>query len=112
MRSVKLILGWTVIVIAINYKDEAPVKKALNTILSKVKSTASYALGLGSLLLALAYYKQEGLLFHPAPFPMKKKPEDMPVGYRNPSEYNMDYENVTIFTEDVLNLHGWLIKTK
>ena len=36
----------------------------------------------------------------------------MPVGYKNPSEYNMDYENVTIFTEDCFNLHGWLIKTK
>ena len=28
-RSVKLMLGWAVIIIAFNYKDEAPVKKAM-----------------------------------------------------------------------------------
>jgi len=33
-----------------------------------------------------------------------------PYGYQNPSQQDMDYEELNIITEDKINLHGWFIK--
>jgi len=34
----------------------------------------------------------------------------MPNGYKNPTEYGMAYENVTLTTKDKVKLHAWFIK--
>ena len=56
------------------------------------------------------YFKQEGMLYHPAvPEPKYRYPENMPVGFRNPLEQNMDYKNVYITTKDKVKLHAWFV---
>ena len=50
------------------------------------------------------------MLYHPAPDPKYKRPENMPQGYRNPRENGMDYEDVYVKTKDEVRLHAWLIK--
>ena len=50
------------------------------------------------------------MLYHPAPDPKYRKPENMPQGYRNPRENGMDYEDAYIETKDNVRLHAWLIK--
>ena len=34
----------------------------------------------------------------------------MPAGYRNPGEYKLLYEDVSIITKDKVKLHAWLVK--
>jgi hypothetical protein len=36
--------------------------------------------------------------------------KENPIGYQNPSQQNMEYEDLKISTEDKINLHGWFIK--
>lgn len=45
-----------------------------------------------------------------APNQAFKYPENNPKTYREPSERNMPYDDVTITTEDGLKLKGWFIK--
>lgn len=33
-----------------------------------------------------------------------------PDGFQNPSQQNMEYEDLNILTKDNINLHGWFVK--
>ena len=51
------------------------------------------------------------MLYHPAvPREEFRYSENMPPGYRNPKEHNMEYEDVYIKTKDGIKLHAWLVK--
>jgi pimeloyl-ACP methyl ester carboxylesterase len=59
----------------------------------------------------MVYFKQEGMLYHPAvPNEQYRYPENMPPGYRNPGEQGMEYEEVRIETKDKIKLQAWLVK--
>ena len=56
---------------------------------------------------------QNKMLYIPdAPNQAFRYPESNPKNYRNPSERNMLYEEVSITTSDNLVLKGWFIKQK
>ncbi len=38
-----------------------------------------------------------------------KEVKDNPAGYRSPSEYNMNYRDIYVKTEDNIKLHGWFV---
>ena len=63
------------------------------------------------LSVGMVYFKQEGMLYHPAvPSEKYRYPENMPVGYRNPLEAGMQYKDVHIMTKDKVKLHAWFVK--
>jgi len=39
-----------------------------------------------------------------------KDVRENPFGYQNPSQQDMEYEDIRISTEDKVKLHGWFIK--
>jgi len=70
-----------------------------------------YFLFLVSIMAGMVYFKQEGMLYHPAvPEERYRYPQNMPPGYRNPKENGMDYEDCYIVTKDKVKLHAWFVK--
>eukprot|EP00921_Rhytidocystis_pertsovi_P000850 GHVQ01001454.1.p1 GENE.GHVQ01001454.1~~GHVQ01001454.1.p1 ORF type:complete len:357 (-),score=59.40 GHVQ01001454.1:1905-2975(-) len=60
-------------------------------------------------VIALLWYFQERLLFHPGAPPGFKTPDRNPTGMKHPGEQEMEYEDVTIMTDDGVKLHAWFI---
>lgn len=54
-----------------------------NTVISMIWYAGCFA----TFMIGTVYFKQEGMLFHPAPNEQYRKPEDMPPGYKSPAEY-------------------------
>lgn len=76
-----------------------------------VYSMVFYAASFVIFTTGMVYFKQEGMLYHPAvPEEKYRYPQNMPPGYRHPKEYAMDYDSVTITTKDKVNIHGWFVK--
>lgn len=72
---------------------------------------AFYAACFVTFSVGMVYFKQEGMLYHPAvPDERYKNPDNMPPGYRNPKELGMNYEDVHITCKDKVVLHGWFVK--
>uniref|UniRef100_A0A7S3CTU1 Serine aminopeptidase S33 domain-containing protein n=1 Tax=Strombidium rassoulzadegani TaxID=1082188 RepID=A0A7S3CTU1_9SPIT len=64
-----------------------------------------------SMMVGMVYFKQDGMLYHPAvPDERYRYPQNMPPGYRNPRELGMDYEDCQIVTKDKVKLHAWFVK--
>ena len=59
------------------------------------------------LLVFQIVYNQEGMLYHPAE-PVQY-PHLMKEGYQNPAQQHIDYKNVTLVTEDGVQIWGWFL---
>lgn len=66
-------------------------------------------LGIGTLVLAGLYFKQDSLLYFPEIGNMPRDPAQNPRGYRSPADYQLPYEDLRILCEDGVSLHAWLI---
>ena len=56
-----------------------------------------YAGMFAGMMVTMTYFKQDGMLYHPAvPDERYRSPDNMPPGYRNPKEQGMNYDNVYI----------------
>lgn len=76
-----------------------------------VYSMVFYAGCFGAMMAGMVYFKQDGMLYHPAvPDERYRHPENMPPGYRNPKEQGMDYIDVEITTKDKVKLTAWFVK--
>lgn len=76
-----------------------------------IYSLVIYGIGFAVFTTGMVYFKQEGMLYHPAvPEEKYRYPQNMPPGFRNPKEHGMDYENVEITTKDKVKIHAWFIK--
>ena len=62
------------------------------------------------LLVTLYYYQDRMLYVTNMPSPQMKYPEMNPKMFKSPSEYDLDFEEVSIETSDFIKLHGWFIK--
>jgi fermentation-respiration switch protein FrsA (DUF1100 family) len=60
----------------------------------------------------LLYKNQETLLYQPKIHPQYTTPSQNPVGFRNPMEHGMDYEDVYLNTKDGIRLHAWWVPQK
>ncbi|KAJ0401062.1 hypothetical protein P43SY_005082 [Pythium insidiosum] len=60
--------------------------------------------------LVLLYMYQDKLLYFPTIPGASKFTKDNPTGYRNPSEYGIDHEDLMIRTSDGVHLHAWLMR--
>nr|CCA23070.1 serine protease family S09X putative [Albugo laibachii Nc14] len=60
--------------------------------------------------LSLLFVYQDKLLYFPSIPGAPKLTKDNPSGYRHPGEYDIDYEDVMIPTEDGIRIHAWLLK--
>ncbi|GLE02655.1 hypothetical protein PINS_up011496 [Pythium insidiosum] len=60
--------------------------------------------------LVLLYMYQDKLLYFPTIPGASKLTKDNPTGYRNPSEYGIDHEDLMIRTKDGVHLHAWLMR--
>jgi abhydrolase domain-containing protein 13 len=65
--------------------------------------------GLGAVVLALLYFKQESMLYFPEIGGIPRRPNDNPRRYRSPAEHNIHYEDVMIPCKDGVNIHAWLM---
>eukprot|EP00922_Rhytidocystis_sp_ex-Travisia-forbesii_P005662 GHVS01008231.1.p1 GENE.GHVS01008231.1~~GHVS01008231.1.p1 ORF type:complete len:336 (+),score=39.13 GHVS01008231.1:83-1090(+) len=61
-------------------------------------------------IIALLWYFQERLLFHPRAPPGYATPDKNPTGMKHPGEQDMEYDDVSIPTDDGVVLHAWFIK--
>ncbi|KAJ0407275.1 hypothetical protein P43SY_008050 [Pythium insidiosum] len=59
--------------------------------------------------LALLYTGQDKLLYVPTIRGASKLTSDNPAGYRDPSEYGVDYEDLMIRTSDGVHVHAWFM---
>ena len=58
----------------------------------------------------MLYFMQDRMLYVPVINADWKYPESNPVNFRSPTEYSLDFEDVTVTTEDGFRLKGWFIK--
>lgn len=58
-------------------------------------------------VVGLLYTFQENLLYHPS-MPIQY-PHDNQHGIQSPDQRGLDYKNLTLTTEDGLNIHGWFM---
>ena len=62
------------------------------------------------LSVGMVYFKQEGMLYHPAvPSEKYRYPENMTVGYRNPNEAGMEYKDVYINHDVTIELNSSIV---
>lgn len=71
--------------------------------------SAQLLMGIGTLVLAGLYFKQDSLLYFPEIGNMPRDPARNPRGYRSPADYQLPYEDLRIVCEDGVSLHAWLI---
>jgi len=88
-----------------------PIAWALQKVVNLVFQVVSYGALFACASAGMVYFKQDGMLYHPAvPEEKYRYPENMPPGYRHPKEHGMDYENCEIVTKDKVKLHAWFVK--
>lgn len=76
-----------------------------------VTTVVTYMVGFVGLSVAMVWFKQEGMLYHPCvPQEKYRYPRNMPDGYRSPEEYGMPFKDVWIRTKDKVKLHAWFVK--
>lgn len=64
------------------------------------------------LVLALFLFlvtRQRSILYMPTPPGAQRSPKDNPEGFRDPSEWRMSFENVTIRSADGTNINAWYV---
>ncbi|KAG9408153.1 Alpha/beta hydrolase domain-containing protein 13 [Aphanomyces cochlioides] len=61
-------------------------------------------------LIGMIYVYQEKLLYFPSMPGVSKLTTENPEGYRVPSEYGIDYEDVFVTCSDGVKIHSWLMK--
>ena len=72
--------------------------------------TLKWFLGLATMLALVLYRNQNAMLYHPEIAGMVRDPAGNPPRLRNPSEWLIPYEDVTVETADKLKLHCWFLK--
>jgi len=72
--------------------------------------TLKWFLGLATMLALVLYQNQNAMLYHPEIAGMVRDPAGNPPRLRNPSEWLIPYEDVTVETADKLKLHCWFLK--
>lgn len=77
-----------------------------------LRSIFFYGLILILILVLILYFNQNKLIYIPSLPDLPLRPEDNVIGFRNPSERNLDYENIEIMGTDKFKLRGWFIKNK
>ncbi|CAD8052803.1 unnamed protein product [Paramecium primaurelia] len=82
----------------------------IQSLLSLFGNIAIVALMLTIGILGLLYIQQNSLIYLPAFQGLPQSPSQNMNGLRNPSERNLQYEDVEIGTLDRQKLKGWLIK--
>jgi fermentation-respiration switch protein FrsA (DUF1100 family) len=86
-------------------------ESAFSRIVSLMTSMFWYGGAFVAMSVGMVYFKQEGMLYHPAvPDEKYRFPESMPPGYRNPKENGMNYEDCYFVTKDKVKLHAWFVK--
>jgi len=76
-----------------------------------VVTMAFYAAAFAAFSTGMVYFKQEGMLYHPAvPEEKYRYPENMPPGYKHPGEYGLPFENVKIVCKDKIKVAAWFVK--
>lgn len=69
-----------------------------------------FAGGVGIVVAAILYMKQDNLLYFPTIGGLPKSPRRNPRGYRSPSEYeDLPFESAMIPCQDGVKIHSWLI---
>lgn len=67
-------------------------------------------LGLAVLLLVVLVTRQRSMLYVPNPPGSQRSPSNNPYGHRSPATpWTLPYEDVWIFAEDGVRIHGWLV---
>lgn len=62
------------------------------------------------IVVAVVLYKfQDKLIYIPVIQPLGLRNEDNPPGYRSPSEYRLNFQNIEIKTEDGVMIRGWKV---
>ncbi|CAD8082735.1 unnamed protein product [Paramecium sonneborni] len=79
-------------------------------ILSLIGNIGIVALMLTFAILGLLYWQQNSLIYLPAFQGLPQSPSQNMNGLRNPSDRNLQYQDVEIVTLDKQQLKGWLIK--
>ncbi|CAK63677.1 unnamed protein product (macronuclear) [Paramecium tetraurelia] len=82
----------------------------IQSLLSLIGNIVIVALMLTIGLLVLLYFQQNSLIYLPSFQGFPQSPSQNMNGLRNPSERNLQYEDVEIGTLDRQKLKGWLIK--
>lgn len=86
-------------------------------------AASKVGLGLVGVCVALLYYNQDKLLYHPNPPNMPRTPDDNPDGYKHPGQYGQSgqyigrdasrpripYDDNMIKTRDGESIHTWLL---
>jgi hypothetical protein len=81
------------------------------TLLEYIIKLSFYSVLFISLCLLMLYLMQDKMLYIPdAPNAAFRYPENNPKTYRNPSERNITYDDVSIVTKDKVTLRGWFLK--
>lgn len=69
-----------------------------------------FAGGVGIVVAAILYMKQDNLLYFPTIGGLPKSPRRNPRGYRSPSEYeDLPFESNMIPCQDGIKIHSWLL---
>lgn len=81
-----------------------------------VLGVAKWILIIVAVLIGLLAYFQNNLLYMPSKCCVNLEVPDLPLSpsqnplpYRNPSNINLNYEDVTIQSTDDIKLRGWLV---
>lgn len=86
-----------------------PMSFIVRTITTVIWRSTQLVAGLGALLVTVLYFKQESLLYFPEIGGIPRRPGDNPRRYRSPSEYQVNFEEVTIPCPDGVSIHAWLM---
>ncbi|CAD8085167.1 unnamed protein product [Paramecium sonneborni] len=82
----------------------------IQSILSLIGNIGIVALMLTIAILGLLYWQQNSLIYLPSCQGLPQSPSQNMNGLRNPSDRNLQYQDVEIGTLDRQKLKGWLIK--
>jgi pimeloyl-ACP methyl ester carboxylesterase len=70
---------------------------------------SSLAVGLGTVVAAILYFKQDSMLYFPEIGGIPRRPSQNPRRYRSPSEHQIPFENLQIQCADGVSIHAWLL---
>lgn len=81
----------------------------LNTVSVFVWRLSKLVVGLGAVVAAFLYFKQDSLLYFPEIGGIPRRPSQNPRRYRSPSEYSIPFESHRIECADGVSIHAWLL---
>mmetsp|Transcript_119018 Transcript_119018/g.333396 ORF Transcript_119018/g.333396 Transcript_119018/m.333396 type:complete len:385 (+) Transcript_119018:151-1305(+) len=65
--------------------------------------------GLGAVVAAILYIKQDSMLYFPEIGGIPRRPSQNPRRYRSPSEHGIEFETHKIACSDGVSIHAWLL---